>query len=141
MSERRDPEDIPEVLEYIKAETELRGFITRHQRVFEEFSQHVAAVNNARSQADKVVRSEDVSCGPWDRYQVQVSYDARALYEAMGREGFLEVGGKLNTTTTYDVDKAKVKAAIARGDISKTVAEVVRKETPKYHAPKDIELP
>lgn len=141
MSDKKDPEEIPEVLEYIKAEIELRRFITSHQKVFDDFSQIVGAVNSARSQADKAVRAEDVSCGPWDRYQVQVSYDARALYEAMGREGFLEVGGKLNTTTTYDVDKAKVKAAIARGDISKSVAEVVRKETPKYHAPTDIELP
>jgi hypothetical protein len=141
MSETKSPEEIPEVKAYVEAETELRGFIAQNQQVFDTFGQLAEAVNDARSQADKAVRTEGVSCGPWDQYQIQTKYNARVLYEALGREEFLDVGGKLNTTTVFDVDKAKVKAAIARGDIPKDVAEQVVDKIPKYHAPKDIGIP
>lgn len=136
-----DPEEIPEVVEYLAAKEDLDKYMAEHQEIFAKFRELAEVVNTTRGQADKEVRARDVSCGPWDRYQVQVKYDAEKLYESLGREGFLEVGGKLNTVTTYDCDKSKIQAAITRGDIPKDVAEIVRVETPKYKAPKDIDIP
>ena len=141
MSRTVEPQEVPSVLEYMTAKQELDNYVNQHRKVFEGYGQLAEVVNGIRGQADKEVRALNVSCGPWDRYQVQIKYDAEALYGALGRDGFLEVGGKLNTQTVYEIDKLKVEAAISRGDIPKEIAEAIRTEAPKYHAPKAVEIP
>jgi len=133
--------EIPEVAEYIQAREALDGFIEEQKEVFDIYSELVEHVNDSMQRADKAVRSKSVSCGPWDKYQLQTKYDAKALYEALGRDDFLRAGGKLNTITEYGVDKAKVDAAITRGDIPQEVAQDVKKISPRYKTPKEVGLP
>jgi hypothetical protein len=134
------PETIPEVMTYLEAKQMLDTFTDRHREIFDMYSEIAEELNRKRQAADKIVRDRKVSCGPWDLFQEQTTFNAEALYEALGRDGFLAVGGKLQTKTVYSLDKNKVKAAITRGDVPENVAEAVVKITPKYKAPKDIEV-
>ena len=138
MAKRVEPDEIPEVQEYMDAKAMLDAYIHHNQSVFEQYRELAENVNRARESADKVVRAKEVSCGPWDIYQTQTTYDANVLYEALGREGFMRVGGKVQMQAAYEVDKAKVEAAIARGEIPPELVSSVKKESPRYKAPKDI---
>ena len=130
--------DIPEVEAFVDAEDMLREFEQTHANIIATRSTLVENRNQKREAADKAVRAKEVSCGPWDIYQTQTKFNAEALYNAMGKDGFMKVGGRLQTKTAYDVDKAKVAAAIARGEIPTDVAEVVVTVSPRYHSPKEI---
>lgn len=132
---------IPEVQEFVQARTALDEFMDQHADVFETYRDMVEHTNDARDRADKEVRAKGVSCGPWDLYQTATKYDAKALYEALGRDEFLRAGGKLSTITEYAVDKGKVDAAISRGVIPPDVASDVKKTSPRFKTPKDIGLP
>jgi hypothetical protein len=138
MATRVDPTEIPEVQDYLEAKAMLDAYIHHNQAIFEQYRELAENVNRAREGADKIVRSKEVSCGPWDIYQTQTTYDANVLYEALGREAFIRVGGKVQMQAVYEVDKAKIEAAVARGDIPSELVPVIKKVSPRYKAPKDI---
>jgi hypothetical protein len=130
-----DPNDIPEVAAYVESKEMLEAFRKNHAQVFSSYEQLVADLNQKMEAADKVVRAQGISCADWDLYQTQTKIDAEALFNALGMDLFLQVGGKTGSKTTYSVDKATVQAAAARGDIPKAVVDGVVKESPRYHAP------
>jgi hypothetical protein len=133
-----DPSQIPEVMAFEEAQQMLDVFKDKHSHIFQEYDELIQARNIKLEAADKVVRAKKVSCGDWELYQRQKTFDADALYEALGRDQFLAVGGVLQTVTNRSIDKAKLEASIARGDIPKKVLDVVVSESPRYHAPKAI---
>lgn len=135
---RKDIGAIPEVAAYEEAKQMLDAFRAVNEQVFSTYADLVDDLNQKREAADKVVRAQEASCGDWDLYQYQTKYDAKALFEALGRDGFLAVGGKLKKVTEYDVDKAKVKMAISSKQIPEEVAEAVVTVSPRYHAPKPV---
>jgi hypothetical protein len=134
-----DPSELPEVQAYIEAVDMLNAFRDQHPKIFEAYGALVDDMNQKLQAADKAVRAKGVSCGPWEHYQNQEKFDPQALYEALGRDDFLKVGGVLQTVTTYGLDKNKLKAAAVNGDVPEEVMEQVRTITPKYHAPKGID--
>lgn len=129
---------IPEVQEFIKAKEELDQFRQIHERIFQMYYDLLNQYNQKLQDADKKVRALGISCGDWEYYQEQKTYDAKVLYESLGREEFLQVGGTLKTVTEFGLDKNKLEAAFARGDIPPELIEQVRKVTKKYHAPKPV---
>lgn len=135
------PAEIPEVVEFIDANDAIQAFKESHPDVFREYSELVDRYNTALENADKVVRARQVSSGPFDLYSVATKYDAEALYNAVGRDKFLEVGGKLETKTEYTLDKGRLEAAAAQRKIGPDVIEQVRKETPNYHKPPKLVVP
>ena len=136
-----DPRNVPAVIEVLDAQDALNAFKEEHAAVFEQLEGLVSRYNSAIENADKVCRAQKISCGPFQLYQFSTKYDAEALYNAVGRDTFLTVGGKISTKTVYDVDKGALEAAIAQARISNDVIEQVRKETPAFHAPKPVVLP
>lgn len=140
MANKIDPADLPEVQDYLEARAMLDAYIHHNQAVFEQYRELAENVNRARESADKIVRAKGVSCGPWEIYQTQTTYDASALYEAMGREEFMRMGGKVQMQAVYDVDRAKIEAAVARGDIPPELVPAIKKVSPRYKSPKDIGL-
>ena len=133
-------QDVPEVAEYAAARAMLDALMGKHPQIFEEFHKQCEQVNIKRQAADKAVRAKGVTCGPWEISSTQTTFNATALYEALGRKEFLEVGGKLTTQTVYDLDKNKVKSAISSKKIPKNVADVVVTVSPKYTSPKEIKV-
>jgi len=130
-----DPNEVPEVAAYVESKEMLETFKANHAQVFATYEQLAEDLNQKMEAADKVVRARAISCADWDLYQTQTKVDAEALFNALGMDMFLQVGGKTTTKTTYSADKAKVEAAAARGDIPKAVVDDVVKESPRYHAP------
>lgn len=140
MTIKKDTVEIPEVLEFLVAEEELQNFRELHAQVFEEYAKYVERRNQKRGAADKAVRTQGVSCGPWDRYQEVTKWDWKIVYDMEGREKFVQGGGVLSTTTTYSGNKARADASVSAGIWSKDTVEAARKVEGRYHSPKDIDV-
>lgn len=135
-----DISQVPEVKAYQDAVDLLQEFKRQHANVFQTYFKLLEDRNQKMQLADKAVRAQGISCGDWERYQDQTKYNPQALYEALGRDGFLNVGGALQTVTTFSVDKSKLEAAAARGEVPPGVMEQVKTISPRYHAPKETDL-
>lgn len=135
------PSEIREVAEFQEAEDRIKAFKDKHVKIFEQFEQLAAEYNQKLEAAEKGVRLRGVSCGSFDLYQWQTTYDAKALYDAVGREKFLQLGGILSTQTVYDVDRGHVGAAVNSGQISDEVIGVFVKNSPRYHKPDKVNIP
>jgi hypothetical protein len=129
---------IPEVQDFEEAKRILEEYRARYRGVFDEFETLAQQYNTKLEAADKAVRARRVSCGDWELYQQKVTFNADALYDAVGVDKFMEVGGILRTVVTRDLDKAKLKAALSSGAISKEVADAITTTTPTYHSPPKI---
>lgn len=136
-----DPVDIPEVVDFLDAQDAIKSFREENEDFFTELGQLVEKYNTTRQAADAVVRQKQVTCGPWDLYTFTIKYDAETLYNALGRDMFLMVGGEIKTKTEYSIDKARLEAAAAQGKVSKDIFESVRKVQPTFHSPKDLNTP
>jgi hypothetical protein len=128
-----DPLTIPEVVDFINAKGMLEDFKNSYPEIFQQLSELVDQYNTTLEQADKVCRAQGVSCGPFQIKHFTVRYNAESLYNAVGRDQFLAVGGKIETQTVYDVDKGRLEAAIAQRRVPESVVEEVRAEGPTYH--------
>lgn len=131
---------VPEVQAFIEAKEKVDRLKEAYPEVFEQLASIKDEYNSTLQAADKAVRARGVSCGPFVKYQEQTKYDAEKLYDALGREKFLEVGGKTSTITTYDVDRARLEAHIAAGAIDADVLGEVRTVSPRYRKPDPIEI-
>jgi hypothetical protein len=138
---RREPVEVPEVVEFLDAQDAIQAFKTEHAEVFDQLAQLVERYNTALEQADKACRSKEVSCGPFDLYQFTTKYNAEALFNAVGRDNFLTMGGKMETITQFSVDRGRLEACIAQGKLPNDVVEHVRKETPNFHKPDPLVVP
>jgi hypothetical protein len=136
-----EPKDIPEVIEFIDAQDAIEDFKRDHAEVFNQLANLTERYNTALQQADKACRQREVSCGPFSLYQFTTKYNAEALFNAVGKNVFLEVGGTIQTVAAYEVDRGRLEAAIAQNKISKDVVAQVRKETPNFHKPKELLIP
>lgn len=132
---------IPEVVEFISAKDTLEAFKDSHVEVFEEWAGLVEKYNTAMQNADKAVRAREVTCGPWVCAHFTTKYDAETLYNHLGRDKFLEVGGRIEAKTVYEVDKGRIEASIAQGKIANDTVDSIRKISPTYHAPKPAAIP
>ena len=138
---RIDIGNVPEVVELIDAQDALEAFKQSHPEIFRTLEALTERYNAALESAEKVCRARAVSCGPLHLYQFTTRYDAEALYGAVGREKFLELGGKVGTKATYEVDKTCLETAIAQNKLSAEIVEISRKETPNFHKPDRLVLP
>lgn len=130
--------DIPEVAEFIEAKEKLQRLKDAYEDVFEAFGELVEAYNTTLEAAEKAVRSKQVSCGPFDLYQWQTKYHPDKLYEEVGHETFLAVGGKVELIPTYSVDKTRLDAAIAADKLPQAVVDIVRVKSPRYKKPSKV---
>jgi hypothetical protein len=133
--------DVPEVIEFLDAQDAVKAFKEEHAAVFEQMGQLVERYNAALQQADQACRAKQVSCGPFILKHFSTKYDAEKLFNAVGRDQFLQWGGKLDTKTVYEVDRGRLEAIIAQGKLPATTVEEVRKETPNYHKPDALVIP
>jgi len=138
---KTSPSEVREVAEFQEAEERLKAFKEKNTRVFEQAEGLVAEYNQKLEAAEKAVRQRGISCGPFDLYQWQTTYDAKALYDAVGREKFIQMGGILSTQTVYDVDKGRVRSAVDSGQVPEDVVGVFVKNSPRYHKPDKISMP
>jgi hypothetical protein len=136
-----EPIEVPEVVEFLDAQNAIEAFKEEHGPVFAQLAELTERYNTTLEQADKACRSKEVSCGPFNLYQFTTKYDAEALFNAIGRDQFLAVGGKMDVVTTYAVDRGRLEACIAQSKVPSEVVEHVRKEIPNFHKPDKLVIP
>jgi len=136
-----DPGTVPEVVEFLDAQGAIEDFKNENAAVFEQLAELTDRYNSALEQADKACRSKEVTCGPFVLKHFATKYDAEALYNAVGRDAFLNLGGKIGTATTYDVDKGRLEACIAQNKVPDEVVSHVRKEVPNFSKPDKLVIP
>jgi hypothetical protein len=134
-------EEIPEVIEFLDAQTRLESFKSRNSKLMKELEELLGEYNRTLENADKTVRERGVNCGPWIQLSPTVTYDGAKLYNAVGREDFVLLGGVVRQVSEYGVDKAALEAAIASGKIPAPIVESVRKVGRKYKSIPKGELP
>lgn len=137
----KDITEIQEVREFISAQAALIEFKERNAPVFEQFEHLAESYNQRLEAAEKVCRTQGVSCGPFEMYQAQTKIDGHALHDSVGRENFVSIGGEINTKVEYKVDKARFEAAVAKGVIPQNVIDRVVSVSPRYHVPNKVEMP
>ena len=136
-----EPAAVPEVVEFLDAQGALEDFKQSHAAVFEQLRELTDRYNATFEAAEKACRSKEVSCGPFDLYQFTTKYDPEALYNAVGRDKFLALGGKLDTQTVYTLDKARFEVCVSQNKVPADVVPQVRKETPNFHKPEKLVVP
>lgn len=134
-------EDIPEVAAFLEVRQRIEDLKKQYPGIFEELEELAEQHNTLLEAADKVVRSQKVSCGPFDLYQFQAKYHPEALYDAVGREEFLKLGGSIQTIQQLDIDKKAFDGFVAQNKIPKDLAEKVKTSDPRYHKPDKIIVP
>jgi len=133
---------IPEVDEFEKAQRALEEFKANNEEFFAMLQPLVDRYNASLELADKKVRAQQVSCGPFLLTgRPSVSYDAEKLIEEMGLDFFIEIGGVVSQRTVYEIEKAKAEAAFSAGYIPDEAVKVVRKIKVAYHKPDKVVLP
>lgn len=130
-----DPTEIPAVADFINARDKLNEFKEENAAVFEVFDELVAEYNTALEKAEKLVRADEVTCGPFVLYQWQTKYDAEKLYDSVGRDEFLRLGGQVKTVPEYSLDKSTFEAKMAQNAVPPPVLNVVVRISPRYKTP------
>lgn len=133
-----DPRDIPEVVEFINAESKVKEFREQYADVFDTYNQLIEDRNSKLENAEKVVRAHKVTCGPFVLYQYQTKFNAQAFFDAVGREEFLKLGGNIQTVPQYSIDKKQFEAFAAQKKIPQSVIDQVVEVSPRYKCPDKI---
>jgi hypothetical protein len=108
---------IQAVREFEVAEQTLAMYEEEHKAIFSEYRELIEERNQKREAADKMVRGKDVSCGPWKRFTETIKWDPDELYQRLGRNNFLAIGGTIGTELVYSIDKDKAELAYKAGNI------------------------
>lgn len=135
---KKSPEEVTEVREFLGAFQRLEMFRQQHADVFAQYDTLVQEYNQKLEDAERTCRAQQIACGPFDLYNFSTKYDAKALYDLIGRERFFKVGGSERSETVYTIDKTKVESAIQRGDIPEDVVDSFKKVSPTFHTPDKI---
>lgn len=136
-----DVEEIPEVLEFLDAQTEYEGFKAKNRKLIKELEGLIENYITTKEAADKAVRATGMSCGPWEQLTPTVKYDGERLYSAVGREDFVRLGGVVRQINEYVIDKGTIEAAIAANKVPQQIVDIVRTVTRKYKSIPNPELP
>lgn len=128
---------IKAVREYENAVKVLDLFKIENSAVFKMFSELADEVEQKRQVADQTIRGTKASFGPWELFSEQRKYKPQELYNLVGEQMFLALGGRLVQTQTYEIDKEKVELAISSKQIPEEIVPSIREITPKYRSPKD----
>lgn len=137
--ERVPVSEIKEVQEFVDLEQEIAHLKAENPEIFMQLSDLIDRRNTALEKAEKAVRSQGITCGPFENYTATAKYDAQKMYDELGHDLFLQVGGKVGQVTTYSVDKAQVDLAIAQNKIPSECVNQFKTVQKNYHVPKKIE--
>jgi len=127
---------IKAVKHFETAEKTLDMFVLENPSVFKTYNELIEERNQKLQVADAAMRATEASYGPWNCYSEQKRYNAEVLYGHLGQAKFLEIGGSVGTTTTYEIDPQKIEVAIAANIIKGPIIDEVKKVSPVYRAPK-----
>jgi len=131
---------------------EVEAFIEvaeKYERVKAFYEEAVAAItsvqeeyNSALAAAEKVVREEGLSQGPFHVSSKREKVDAEELCRILGEDQFLAIGGTITTERVYKMDVATLKAKVAINVVSAAEVKPVLSSSYVYrNKPTPISLP
>ena len=129
---------VPEVASFVESANRIEDFVKSHAKVFSQFRELVEDHNQKLQAADAAVRQRDVSCGPWDKYAERINWDENILFESLGKDEFLNLGGKIETVQRRTFNKDKAEALAKSGQLPPNVVAAARSVVAAYHAPKKM---
>jgi len=135
------PDKVKKVKRYLDALERLQAFKAEHYELFQEFAQLLQEYNAALEDAEKEVRAKGINCGPFTVCGEMTKIDVDKLYDELGEDDFLRVGGSIETKRVLAVDKKKFEALAESGSLPKEVVEACFTKTLKFKAPNKAELP
>jgi hypothetical protein len=133
--------EVPEVQEVMDLKLELDALKGEFPEVFMRLADLTDKYNTALERAEKTVRAQELSCGPFVNFSATVKYNAEKMYEELGEELFFEIGGSVTHDPTYKVDKDLAEAALQAGKIPQESIEQFRSIERKYKKPPKLEIP
>lgn len=129
-------EAIKAIKAYEAQERKLAAFEGEHGDIFEAYDLLLSELERKRQIADTTIRALDASFGPWERFSERRSYDTQTLYQLVGEERFLELGGTVTKMPVIEIERATLELAIKKKEIPKSVVTEILTITPSYRAPK-----
>ena len=133
-------EEIPEVAAFEDVKQRMQGVRAANADFFSQLDALVEEYNDKLSAAIKATKSQEVSCGDFVLYQFGTTYDAETLYQSLGHQGFLNVGGKVSQVANYTIDKARFESAHKSGQITNEVYQRVVKKTSRFRKPDKVQI-
>jgi hypothetical protein len=136
--ERKPATEVPEVQALLELQQEIAELKADNPDVFMQYADLVERHNAALEVAEATVKSQGISCGPFDNYSSRDDYDAERMVEELGEKLFLRFGGSIEKKTVYKVDKSQLESAHALGHVSDDSLSHFHKVVRSYHAPKKL---
>ncbi len=134
--------DVPEVAEFLAADSVYQAFKARHEKLMEEFTAIANRRNEKLEAASKAVRARGVSCGPFQLTgRPYHKIDSLRLIEHIGKDAFLRIGGKATEVTEYSIDHGTLSKAVASGDLKEDVAKLVDQRVTPYRSIPTVTIP
>lgn len=136
-----DPDDLPEVSAFLRAQEKLEDWKKTYPGAYDELKEIQELYNSTLEAADKSVRAREVASGPFELLNYSTSFNANALYDAVGREDFLRLGGSVQTVQQYDIDKKQFEAFVAQKKVHPDVVKAVVSYGPRYKKLEKVTIP
>lgn len=135
------PQEIPEVRELLEAEERIQELLATNPEFYKQLCDLVSERNQKLEAAEKVVRAQGVSCGPFTKKSETIFINAEKLFDELGEEGYKAVGGYTETVVEYKVDRTRFLTYLASNQIPEDVAAVCTEKRPSYSSPDAFHLP
>lgn len=135
------PEDIPEVAAFEDVKQRMSAVREANAQFFKELDELAEEYNDKLAAAIRATKSQEVSSGDFVLYQFGTKYDAETLYQSLGHQGFLNVGGKVSQIAQYTIDKSRFESAHKSGQITDEIYERVVTKQARFRKPSQVNLP
>lgn len=132
---------IKQVKAFQEIETRIMNFKSLHSEIFQQFAYLLDEYNDALTEADREVRALGVSCAPFVICGETTKIDAQKLYDELGEEAFLKVGGVIEIQRIHSIEKNTFETMANDKSIPQEVVDSCRSQSLRYTTPKKIELP
>lgn len=116
-----------------RAQEALEEALNPLQPLIEEY-------NAALEEVDGAVRARGISVGDFKIVREFDEYNADKLYELVGKDRFLELGGTETLSRKLSIDKTKLRSFIAAGKIPQLIIDQIQTRQRQYSTPKPLKL-
>jgi len=116
-----------------RAQEALEEALGPLQPLIEEYNASLEEVEGA-------VRARGISIGDFKVVREFDEFNADKLFELVGRDKFLELGGAEIAISKRSVDKVKLRSFIAAGKLPKAVVDQIFTRQRQYSTPKPLKL-
>lgn len=129
-----------EVDEFLQAQERYFRWQQQYPQAYKELLELQSEYNATRDAAEKILRAHGKSEGPFVIKNSRLSYDAEKLYDEVGKERFLELGGEIATSQTFKIDSTTLQSKIASKKLDPAIVEAISKPVHVFDAPKKLNV-